>query len=141
MEEKPQIPTSLKVVAILFIIGGVFAAIEVLVSFVNGRININFGVLGLFIGPGLLALRPGWRTCGLVFIWIALIGMPIAAILMLAQPNSLRFGLFGLDVGHAPLVVGLAVAAGTFALAFWQYRVLTRPDVRRLFGLPFPRSG
>jgi hypothetical protein len=135
MDQNRQIPASLKVVAILFILGGLSAVIEVLVSLAHSRININFGVLGLFIGPGLLALRPGWRTCALVFLWIAMIALPIVAALMLMHSGPLDFNVFGQKVGHAPKGFGLAVAFIVFFLAFWQYRVLIRPDIRKLFGI------
>jgi hypothetical protein len=135
MEENRRIPASLKVVATLFILGGICAVIEVLVSLAHSRININFGVLGLFIGPGLLALRRGWRTCGLVFIWIAMIGAPIFVILVLGYPRPLDLILFGQKIGYVSKEVGLIAAAVLFLLSLWQYRVLTRPDVRRLFGL------
>lgn len=135
MDENRQIPASLQAVAILFILGGVFAVIEVLVSLAHSHLNINLGVLGLFIGPGLLALRPGWRTCALVLLWIAMIGVPIIAIFMFGQSGPLDFKVFGQKVGHASKVFGLALAVILFLLSFWQYRVLTRPDVRTLFGL------
>ena len=135
MDNERLIPTSLKVVAILFIVGGIFAVIEVLVSFVHGHININFGVLGLLIGPGLLALRRGWRTCALVLLWIAMIGVPVFTVLMLGHSGPLDFKLFGQKVGEVSKELGLIVAFVAFALALWQYRVLTRPDVRRLFGV------
>lgn len=133
MDENQQIPVSLKVVAILFIIGGVSAVIEVLVSLANGHININLGVLGLFIGPGLLALCPGWRTCALVFLWVAMIGIPVVGALMIGHPGPLDFKIFGQKVGNAPREIALIAVPIVFCLAVWQYRVLTRPDVRKLF--------
>ena len=135
MDDDRQIPAPLKVVAILFIVGGILSVIEVLVSFVHGHININFGVLGLFIGPGLLALRRGWRTCALVFLWIAMIGVPLFTVLMLGHSGPLDFKVFGQKVGYVSKEFGLIIAIVAFGLALWQYRVLTRPDVRRLFGV------
>ena len=135
MDDDRQIPASLKVVAILFIIGGILSVIDCLGSFLHGHININFGVLGLFIGPGLLALRRGWRTCGLVFLWIAMIGVPLFTVLMLGHSGPLDFKVFGQKVGHASKELGLIFAIIMWALAVWQYRVLTRLDVRRLFGV------
>jgi hypothetical protein len=52
------IPPALKIVAWLFIIGGIFAVIHVIVSLMSGRISINLGVFGIFIGRGLLRLNP-----------------------------------------------------------------------------------
>jgi hypothetical protein len=136
MDNTTPIPASLRVVAFLFILGGVFSLIEVIVSLMHSYININFGVLGLFIGPGLLRLSRGWRTCALVLLWIAMIGIAIVAVLFMTISGPLDFKLFGQKVGHASKELGLVLAAVVFALALWQYRVLTRSDVRRLFGLP-----
>ena len=135
MNDNRPIPASLKAVAILFILGGILAVIEVLVALAHGGINVNFGVLGLFIGPGLLGLRPGWRTCALVFLWIAMIGIPIFLALMLVYAGHLEVSVFGQKFGHTSKGLGVVFAFVSFSLALWQYRVLTRPDIRRLFGL------
>ncbi|MHC4214426.1 MAG: hypothetical protein ACYSWP_13760 [Planctomycetota bacterium] len=135
MDENRQIPTSLVVLAILYILGGICAVLEIIVSLAHSHININFGVLGLFIGPGLLRLKRGWRTCALVFIWIALIFLPIFTIFMLSHSGPLDFKVFGQKVGHIPKEVGLVISVLLFLFSLWQYRVLTRPDVRRLFGV------
>ena len=130
-----RVPTSLKIVAILFILGGVSAAIQMVTAFAHGKVILNFGVLELFVGPGLLALRPGWRTCALVDLWAAMILVPISGFLMLSHSGNLDFGLTGRKVGDLPKAVGLAMIAVMFALSVRKYRVLTRPDVRARFGL------
>ncbi len=136
MGNTTPIPISLKVVAFLFILSGLFSLIEIVVSLLHSHLNLNFGVLGLFIGPGLLRLSRGWRTCGLVFLWIAMIGSPIIALLFMTVSGPLDFTLFGQQAGHVSKEFGMVLAALAFALAVWQYRVLTRTDVRRLFGVP-----
>ena len=133
--DRGKLPTSLFVVAVLFIVHGAFSLMEVLVSLINSGININLGVLGLFIGPGLLRLGQGWRTCALVLIWIAMVAVPLISLLMFAADGPLDFKLFGQTVGHVPKAFGLMFAIMIFAIAVWEYRVLTRPDIRRLFGL------
>jgi len=133
MCEKQDIPTSLKIVAILFILGGINSVIDVIVAILHNRINIHFGVLGLFIGPGLLSLRPGWRTCAIVFIWIALIFLPIFTVFMFLHSGPLDFNVFGQKVGHASKEFGLVMAVIMFLLSLWQYKVLNRSDVRSLF--------
>jgi len=123
----------LKVVAGLFILSGISALVEIIVSLIHGHVSINLGVVAVLIGPGLLRLSKTWRRWALVFTWIVLIVAPLGAALFLGAPSSLDFKLFGRKVGEAPegLAIGLAVV--TFLLALWQYRVLTRPDVRVLF--------
>src|SRR5262249_21921903 len=136
MDNATPIPTSLKIVAFLFILGGILALTEAIVSLTYGQIYLNFAVLGLFIGPGLLRLSRGWRTCALVFLWIALIGAPVVAVLLISASGPFDLKLFGQQVGDVSKGFGVAFIAVMFVLAWWQYRVLTRADVRRLFGLP-----
>ena len=116
MDSNESAPTSLTIVAWFFILGGVCSVIEVIVSLIHSHIDLNFGVLGLFIGSGLLRFSRGWRTCALVFLWIALIGVPIAAILCVGYHGPLDFSVFGQKVGHASKGTGLAVCAIAFTL-------------------------
>jgi hypothetical protein len=136
MTESRLIPTSLKVVAVLFVLSGLSSLVEVIYSLGHGNLSINIGVLGLFIGPGLLRLSRGWRTWALVFTWLAIIVTPIAAVAFLAAQGPIEFRLFGRRVSDAPTALGVGMAALVFLVALWQYRVLTRPDVRALFRLP-----
>ena len=133
MKTQEQAPLALKIVAALFIIGGIFAALEVLVSLARNRISLNFGVLGIFIGLGLLRFRRGWRTCALVFTWIALVFVPVFALLVLGGAHPIHVKLFGQRVGSTSPGTALFLAVAAFALALWQYRVLTRRDVVQLF--------
>jgi hypothetical protein len=136
MEQRQAPPIPLKIVAGLFILGGLSSAIDVLIRLTQGSLFLNLGVFGLFIGLGLLRYSRGWRTCALAFLWLAMIGFPLAAVVMLATDQPLRYAVSGLETGDVPKALGVAVAVGGFALALWQYWVLTRPRVRRLFGVP-----
>jgi hypothetical protein len=107
-----------------------------LIRLTQGSLFLNVGVLSLFIGVGLLRYSRGWRTCALVFLWLAMIGFPLAAVFMLFTDQPLQFTVFDQPMGEVPRGVGVGVAALGFALAVWQYWVLTRPRVRRLFGVP-----
>ena len=133
MNTQKQAPLALKIVAALFIISGVFAALEVLVSLTHGRIELRLGVVGIFIGLGLLHFRRGWRTCALLFTWIVLGFIPFFVFLALAGERSLHFELFGQQVGETSPNLALLVAAVVFAITLWQYRILTRQDVVELF--------
>ena len=131
-----SIPTSLKVVAALFILGGMISLIEIIVSLMNHRISLNFNVMCVFIGAGLLRCSPTWRGWALAFTWLALLGVPLIGLFFLAAPGPLDFRLFGQNIGQVPKAAWFAVAVPAFLTALWQYRVLTRPDVRTLFGVP-----
>ena len=145
MKTVRQAPLALKIVAALFIISGIVAALEVLVSLARHRLSLNFGVLGIFIGLGLLRFRRGWRTCALVLTWLGLIFAPVFAVLVLAGARPIHIKILGQQIGHARRAEAFFIAAGVFALALWQYRVLTRPDVVRLFDdhaeRPAPNGG
>ena len=129
---RPDNPLALRIVAGLFTFTGVCAVIEVVLLLTRGHIDLNFGVLGLWIGPGLLRHNRTWRTWALVFLWIGLIGSPVFTLLALTR-SALDFKVFGIPVGKVPNGIGLIVAAAVFLLSLWQYRVLTRPEIRRLF--------
>ncbi len=127
------LPLALKIVAVLFILNGIFAAIEMLVSLTNNRFNINFDVLGIFIGRGLFRLSEGWRTCALAFLWIGLIVYPIIGFMLLNYSGPLNFNFFGQQAGHASNEFTLTLVTAFFIYTLWQYHVLTREDVRRVF--------
>jgi len=135
MDSNQSAPTSLKIVAGLFILYGVCSAVDVVVSLVLGNLTINLNVLAFFIGLGLLRFSRGWRTCALVVLWIYLIGLPIIALLIMLHHGPLDLNLAGQKVGHVSKGLSLGIAAVSFVLAFWQYRVLTRPDIRKFFGV------
>lgn len=101
----------------------------------KGHIKLNFNILGLFIGPGLLRLHRGWRTCALTFLWGALIGVPIVSMIFLGHHGPFDLKLFGQKVVHASKHFALLLAVAVFLTAVWQYSVLTRPDIRAMFGL------
>lgn len=134
LQVKP--PLGLKIVAGLFIFFGASTIIEVVVALLRGHLNLNLGVLSLFVGLGLLRYSRGWRTCGLVFLWIAMISALFAGVLFFATDAPTHFAVFGQKVGDAPQALGVLFAAGVFGLAVWQYRVLTRPAIRALFVVP-----
>jgi hypothetical protein len=135
MDNKRSGFSSLRIVAFLFILSGILSLLQVIAAATQGSLSINFGVLGLFIGQGLLRRRIGWRQCALAFLWIAMIGAPLIAIFFVTASSPLEFKFFGRIAGTVPMAAGIVLAAGIFALAFWQHRVLTSPAVRELFGI------
>jgi hypothetical protein len=141
MDENKSIPVSLTVVAILFILSGISATIEIVVSLLNSRSNPIFGVLQnvivgilmILIGIGLLGLSRGWRTCALVINWMAIMGLPILAFLIIAVRAPLNFTILGQVLGHPTRGLGLLIVGIEFAVVLWVHHVLTRPDVKELF--------
>lgn len=135
MKQHQPAPLSLKIVAALFILGGISSIVDVITSLTQGNLNLNLGVLGLLVGIGLLRFSRGWRTCALVFLWIALIGLPLVALVFLFLAGAVNYTIFWQNMGGGSRWLGVALAAVLFVVVLWQYRVLTRPDIRNLFGL------
>ena len=50
-----QAPRALKIVAALFVLSGVLAAVEVLVLLARGHVSLNLGILCIFVGYGRFA--------------------------------------------------------------------------------------
>jgi hypothetical protein len=135
VHERPNIPALLKIVAWLFIIGGIFACIDIVTSLRKGHVNLNLAIIGIFIGFGLLKLHRGWRTCALVFLWIFFIGIPIISMFYLTQLSSgFSIHIFGQPLPRNPIII-LLIDIIIFLLLLWMYRVLIRPEIRSLFGI------
>lgn len=125
-------PTPLRIVAGLFIFSGICAIIEIVVGLLHSHVDLNFGVLCLWIGPGLLRHNRTWRTWALVFLWFGLILLPVFCLFALGR-GALDLKFFGVIVGKVSPLLGIAFAVPLYCLILWQYRVLTRPDIRALF--------
>jgi hypothetical protein len=135
-----KIPVSLAVLSYVFFLpaAGCFAFIGfmILMLVISGGFPVSGEVvskciIGLFIGifflclsRGLRRCSRGWRRCVLVFVWCGfisttfIIGKYLLTHKLPAHETATEFWL---------------VCALTFAWQAWQYRVLTRPDIRDLF--------
>jgi len=125
-------PTSLRVVAGLFIFSGICTAVEIAVSLTRGHINLNLGILCIWIGFGLLRHNRTWRTWALVFLWFGMIALPAFSLMALSR-SMLDFKLFGVPVGEVPSALAVFFVVPLFMLTVWEYRVLTRPGIKSLF--------
>jgi hypothetical protein len=118
---------------VLFIIDGIASIHNILAALADRQLHLDLGVLALFVGFGLLRLRPGWRTCGLVFTWIGMLVTPLVVLVLFQQSRPADFRLLGEKLFSIPVPIAVLFCAVIFTLLVWQYRVLTRPDIRALF--------
>ena len=133
-KENP-LPLSLRVVAWLAILFGIGSVVDVVVGLFHGRLSLNFGVLQIPAGFGLLRLNRAWRRFVLFFLWLGFIAAGIM-IFMLASGSPLKITSplprpllgYGREVALTYCVVWLGTS-------IWEYRVLTNPRIKRLFGL------
>jgi hypothetical protein len=112
---------------------GILSVIKFIVLLFHSTLSLEFGILGIPVFFGLLNLRNGWRVCAMVLLLFGLVGFPIIFLLGLSGAVPAHFQVFGINVARVP---GWLVSVGAipfFLLVLWQYRVLIRPDVRRLF--------
>jgi hypothetical protein len=137
----PMIPRPLRAVALVQLVVGVLSVAGTLWQLTQHRVILDFGVLGIPICFGLMGLRAGWRTCALTFLWIDFILGGIVFTLGFVTPGPVSFGVFGARPTTVSPVWLCIVVVPMFALALWQYRVLTRPDIRALFASGRMRAG
>ena len=133
MTNDVKLPLSLKIVACLFLITGIYSVVDIILGIAQRGIYINFGVLGIPIFWGLLNRRSGWRICGLVLIWFGLIVIPIVFIASLLGNEPAYFEVFRIRISRIPRWVASVVCVPFFLLVLWEYRVLVRPDIKALF--------
>ena len=127
--ELPPIPLSVKLVAFFFILVGVLSAVEIGIALVDGRVSLQLGVVGIFIGRGLLRRSERCRGCAIGCLGFALccaafmaLSIPVVLLVFRGDEN-VRFTF------TLPPVVAFALLIAGFAIALWSYRALTRPDV------------
>ncbi len=70
-----------------------------------------------------------------MFLWLAMIGIPIIMAWLLLAGGQVDLTLLGAKIGRVPSAAVVPLCLPLLALAIWQYWVLTRADIRRLFGL------
>jgi sterol desaturase/sphingolipid hydroxylase (fatty acid hydroxylase superfamily) len=130
-------PSALQLVAWLFFASGAWAAISIVTAVLFERhISLDFEVLGLWIGPGLLRRQARYRTWALRLLIVGFCLTPVAVMLLLVQRGALDVKFLGRPLGTIPVPVALAVLALLVGVSIWQYWVLRRPNVRALFTEP-----
>ncbi|GIW29989.1 MAG: hypothetical protein KatS3mg071_0163 [Meiothermus sp.] len=133
MEDTERVPIELKIVAALFIVSGVFSALDIVFSLFRGSLNLDLGVLFIFVGLGLLRLQPLWHTLALLFTGLTLVGILVFLIWVILDSRPPSLEVFGQTVNHSAREVALVLGALYFALEAWKLYVLTRRDVKQLF--------
>jgi hypothetical protein len=135
-----MIPKALRVVAVIHLVGGLMSVARIVVQLTQGTIGLDLGVLGIPIYFGLMRLSSGWRSCALVFIWLGILLTPIIFVIGLKSGLPGQLHIFGVPVGSiSPIWISVASVLW-FLLNLWQYRVLTRDDIKRLFVPPTTRN-
>src|SRR5688500_3622266 len=105
---KAKRPTSLTVVAWLFILVGVVVVVNTVISAVRGSLHVNLGVLAIPAGIGLLRASHGWRSFCLCLIWLGLVGSVILAAVAVFAPDKIAPSSSMLQSPHFAVFVAIA---------------------------------
>lgn len=124
-------PVQLSIVAILIFLSGLWSAYEVIVSLVSGKVNLNFGVLAMFVGIGLLNHREWARKWGRMIAWFLIIVSIILLISVLSGKASVTIS--GNPVSHDLYYpVGLSGSIGLTLIGLWMDWILRHYHTRTL---------
>ena len=125
---------------------GVITALYEMFSIRGADSGIAFGfilsVLETIAGFRLLALSPGWRTFTLFICWWS---MTVPPALILAFIFQVVVGMVNMNRSNIPfediisvfwpfIILPIFILL-VFLFSLWIYKVLTRPDIRILFGV------
>jgi len=133
MKQHRPIPGCVWWVAVVFVVVGLAALADIVVSIRQHYFPVMVGIVGLIIGPGLLRRSRVCRVCGLFLTILALIGIPLLVLLHLFGGLPAEFKLLGISMCDIPAAVLLLTACVIYTITLWQYHVLNRPDIRVLF--------
>ena len=126
---------AIRLYAILLIVVGVGAVVEIASGFFNDSWYLNFiGFLGIFIGKGLLDHREIWRKWAVFVAWLGILSLLAVFALAFLTGMEPQWTIAGFQVYPSPSVyfVGLLWAA-LFLFLLWQQWILTRPSVIESF--------
>jgi hypothetical protein len=126
-------PLPLSIVAWLFIIAGVFSVWDLASQLWYGWFSLNTGVLFIFLGRGLLRLRPAAHTWALV---VVVLGWVLLAVVIIAcgifDSGVVRFGDTVVTGWQRQLtLLGIVTIYG--ALLAWVTRILLRDEIEDMF--------
>jgi len=127
-------PTRITIIAALFIIAGCLAAWEVIYDLFHDHLNLNFAVLMIPVGIGLLKGRASSR--GWAKFWIGLFSLVIGGLLVFYPffGDSYSIACFDQELAgfqrHA-MAIGFPIIFLLFAR--WMWRSLSLPSVAPFF--------
>jgi len=119
---------SLEIAANLFLFQGVFGCVAMIISLLNGKIDIRLDIVCLFLGYGLLIRSESWRRRALAFTIFEIIIFPVLMILVFFVPHTVLF--FQKNEPSSPLSLLLGIM--WYAMAWWQYKVLSDPTTQEI---------
>jgi hypothetical protein len=120
MENQEAYPKSLVVIAVLFILYGLYSLGVTVNDFMQGDRRVQLFGLALFAGIGLLVRTELWRKISLLIVCFFLVVIPVFAA---------AAWFTGQEVATRTLIVSVLF----FGISAWLYRMLTREEIKQHF--------
>ena len=127
-------PTRIKVIGAIFIIAGCLAAWEIGYDLLHDHLNLNFSVLMIPVGMGLLKGRSSSR--GWAKFWIGLFSLVIGALLVFYPFFGDSYSITWFDqelAGFHRHAMAIGFPIIFLLIAWWMWRSLSLPSVAPFF--------
>jgi len=122
------------VIGWLFIVSGLCVLVDVIISARHDFYKIDFGLLALPIGLGILRRRPAARRFAIVAAGIAAVMTLCVGAIFLFADGPFEVRVFSSVVGHATAWTAIVVLVPLLLIHVWIVYALTRPSARSEFG-------
>jgi uncharacterized membrane protein HdeD (DUF308 family) len=127
-------PTRITIIGALFMIGGCLAAWEVINDLFHSHVNLNFGVLMIPVGIGLLKGRASSR--GWTKFWIGLFSLVFGGLLVFYPFFGDSYSVEWFDeeiTGSQRHAVAIGVPIIFLLISRWMWRSLSLPSAAPFF--------
>lgn len=121
-------PTSITIIAALFIVSGIWAGLEILYGFFSDHLNLNFAIFMAPIGFGLLKGRASSKDWAKFWVGLGILMLSILLILFPFMSDTLTVDWFGQPVNGSHKYLIALVWPITFLLFnIWIWKCLKSP--------------
>ncbi len=128
-----HLPRELRDVASLNLFVGGAAILSDILEAARGNFDFPLGgILSLVLGVGLLRLNPLARRVQIILLYLTFAGLVVIALMWLFVALSGRAPIPLMPIWK--LFAGGAAIALAVSLSVWELRVLSRPEIQKLFG-------
>jgi hypothetical protein len=127
-------PAPVRIAATIFWVFAWFALAEVVFLLVYGRVQLEFGLLGFWIAPGLRRGDAAARKWALILAALGVVTAIVVSVLVLTGFAG-DIKVFGVSRPDVPSWVVIPWFVAQAALDAWLWRALRRPESRNWFAL------
>lgn len=134
MNHDSRLPLSLVLIATSYILLSGLKLAAVIFNFPNHRYLIDLTlVVDFLIGVGLLRWWALARSAAIIYACLAMICIPVFMVLVWIFPGPINAHI--LDLANFQISKPVSVISGgiLWGIAFYEFKILTRPSIRALF--------